>query len=491
MRNPKRDTPYFKAGLTLFLSLTAVILVYVLLTHLVGIGSYLKVLARSLRPVGYGLAIAYLLCFPMNFFERHLQKALHARPYDPLNLGDKQTQRKQKLCRTLAILITMLLLALIVWALVAMLLPRLAESVTVLISNLDDYYATVESWVLNLVDYHPELVEYTSTILVRFEGYLTDYLTNTIVPYLQALVASLTSSVIGMVVGALNVLVGLIIAIYVLYSKDNFLRQGKKILRSTVRDTWAYWILDVARHAHMYFGKFLTGKIIDSAVIGVLCFIGASILGLPYSLLISVFVGATNIIPIFGPFLGAIPSAFLILMVSPAKCLYFILFILALQQLDGHIIGPAILGDRVNVSAFWIVVSILFFGKLWGVAGMIVGVPCFAVINYIITTLVNRRLTRRGLSDRQVLEEDYPDMPEGYSKSTKNRVGEDPSPPEGAQTVQSDAEGSKVPEDAIPDPDGAEEPPQAEEDPEAPLASDPAVFQENASPDKEDEPGKA
>ena len=444
MRNSKRDTPYFKAGLTMFLSLTAVILVYVLLTHLSGLGTWLKALAKPLRPVVYGLVIAYLLCFPMNFFERRLRKAMHVPAYDPLNLGDRQTQRRQKLCRTLAIVITLALVCLIVWALIAMLLPRLGESVTTLINNMDDYYATVEGWVQDLMEYNPELVDYANSFLLRFEDYLTNYVSNTVVPYLQTLVATLTSSVISMVVGTVNVLVGLVIAIYVLYSKDNFLRQSKKILRAAVPDTWAYWMIDVARHAHMYFGKFLTGKIIDSAVIGVLCFIGASILRLPYSLLISVFVGATNIIPIFGPFLGAIPSAFLILMVSPIKCLYFILFILGLQQLDGHVIGPRILGDRINVSAFWIVVSILFFGKLWGLGGMIVGVPCFAVINYIITTLVNRRLTRRGLSDRQVLEEDYPNMPEDYNKATHNRVTDEPPPPE-AEAGEADPEEPQPP----------------------------------------------
>lgn len=414
MRESRRNNRYFRLGLTLFLSLSAVILVYVLLTRLSGLAAFLKALGKTLSPVVYGLAFAYLLCSPMNFFEGLFLRAFKLPAYDPLAVEEAPVVKRRRLCRTLAVLIVFLLVGLIIWAFFALMLPRLGESIGTLISNSDTYYSTVDAWVMKLLENNPTLVDGASGVLDKFEVYLTDFISNTVAPKVQTLIASVTSSVIGMVVGTVNVLIGFIIAVYVLFSKDAFLRQAKKLVRAVFSDKKAYWIMDITRHAHEYFGKFLVGKIIDSAFIGLLCFIGCTLLQIPYTLLISVIVGLTNIIPFFGPFIGGIPCAFLVLMAEPIRCVYFAIFILALQQLDGNVIGPKILGDRINVSAFWIVVSILLFGKLFGFVGMIIGVPCFAVINYIVTTLVDRRLAARGLSDRQVQREDFPDLPPDY-----------------------------------------------------------------------------
>ncbi len=425
MRKSRRNTPYFRWGLTLFLSLSAVILVYVLLTRIGSLTAALKSIGKTLSPVVYGLAFAYLLCFPMRFFEDLLLRAFHLQPYDPLRKEEPPVQKRRTACRTLAVTITFLLVGLLIWTFFALMLPRLTESVTMLINNLDTYYTTIESWVLHLLDNNPDMVNSASGLLGRFENFLSDYITGNIVPKVQSLVATVTNSVIGMVVSFFNIVIGFVIAIYVLFSKDNFLRQSKKIIRAGFRDTWAYWITDVIRHAHEYFGKFLVGKIIDSVIIGLLCSIGCTLLNMPYTILISVIVGVTNIIPFFGPFIGAVPSAFLVLMIDPMKCLYFVLFVFGLQQLDGNVIGPKILGDRINVSAFWIVVSILVFGKLFGFVGMVIGVPTFAVLNYIVTTLVNRHLAARHLTDRQVLRDEYPDIPEDY-RSAEQAVSADP-----------------------------------------------------------------
>ena len=149
------------------------------------------------------------------------------------------------------------------------------------------------------------------------------------------------------------------------------------------------------RKSNSIFGGFIIGKIIDSAIIGVLCFIGVSLLNMPYALLVSVFVGVTNVIPYFGPFIGAIPSAILIMIVDPMKGLYFIIFILLLQQLDGNIIGPTILGDSTGLSAFWVLFSILLFGGLFGVVGMIIGVPTFAVFYYVVKLFITQKLEEK------------------------------------------------------------------------------------------------
>ena len=187
------------------------------------------------------------------------------------------------------------------------------------------------------------------------------------------------------------------ISIYVLFSKETFAGQGKKITFALFNTKTANQIIKDTRFISDTFIGFISGKIIDSIIIGFICFAGTSILKMPYALLISVIVGVTNVIPFFGPYLGAIPSTILILMVNPVKCIYFILFILVLQQLDGNFIGPKILGQSTGLSGFWVIFSITIFGGIMGVPGMIIGVPFFAVLYAMIKRLTNRLLLKRGL----------------------------------------------------------------------------------------------
>jgi len=207
-----------------------------------------------------------------------------------------------------------------------------------------------------------------------------------------------------------NLLIGLIVACYLLASRKKFARQSVMIVRSVLKPKWAELFLNEVAFIDRMFGGFIDGKILDSAIIGVLCYIGCSIFNFPNALLISAFVGITNVIPYFGPFIGAIPSILLILIEDPVKAIWFAIFILALQQLDGNIIGPAILGDRTGLSSFWVLFSIILFGELWGIAGMIVCVPLFAVIYDIIKKLVRRGLYKKD--QIQIWEQykaDYPD----------------------------------------------------------------------------------
>ena len=207
-----------------------------------------------------------------------------------------------------------------------------------------------------------------------------------------------------------NLLIGLIVAVYLLSSRKKFARQGVLIIRSAFPSHWADMLLEEIQFVDRMFGGFIDGKILDCAIIGVLCYIGCLILKFPNALLISAIVGITNIIPFFGPFIGAIPSAFLILIESPIKAVWFALFILALQQLDGNVIGPKILGDRTGLSSFWVLFAIILCSGLWGVAGMVIAVPLFAVVYD-----TAKRLVRRGLVKKEQVEiweqykADYPD----------------------------------------------------------------------------------
>ena len=186
--------------------------------------------------------------------------------------------------------------------------------------------------------------------------------------------------------------------------KDTLSAQSKKIVYSLLKLKDANRLVSEVRFAHSVFGGFITGKLLDSLIIGIMCFFAMQFLKMPYVLLVSVIIGVTNVIPFFGPFIGAVPSAFLILLVSPMKCLYFLIFILVLQQFDGNILGPKILGDSTGLPSFWVLFSILLFGGLFGFVGMIIAVPLFAVIYRLTATYVSSALRKKDLSART---EDY------------------------------------------------------------------------------------
>ena len=201
-----------------------------------------------------------------------------------------------------------------------------------------------------------------------------------------------------------NTLIGIIVMLYLLNIKDTLTAQSKKIIYSLFPLPAANEIIEKWRYIHKVFGGFIIGKLVDSLIIGILTFVWLSIIKMPYTVLISVIVGVTNIIPFFGPFIGAIPSALLVLLVSPKKCLWFLLSILVIQQLDGNIIGPKILGNSTGISSFWVLFSILFFGGVLGPVGMIIGVPTFAVIYRLTAEWVNKRLKKKELS---TITDDY------------------------------------------------------------------------------------
>ena len=216
----------------------------------------------------------------------------------------------------------------------------------------------------------------------------TPWIKTTLLPSMQNILSGAALGVLNVVVVLKNLVIGIIVAVYMLASRKRFVQQGKMVLYSVVKPRWASLITEEVKYADRMFGGFINGKILDSAIIGLLCYIGCLIFKFPSALLVSVIIGVTNVIPFFGPFIGAIPATLLILIQNPIKALWFVLFVLVLQQLDGNIIGPKILGNTTGLSSFWVLFAILLFGGLWGFAGMIVGVPLFAVIYDVIKKLV-------------------------------------------------------------------------------------------------------
>lgn len=383
-----RENIYFRWGLTAVIVIVVCIIAAQFITKMPAFFGYVKAFLGTLSPVLYGLGIAYLL----HPIEDRIRKLLE--PQLKKVLPDKKATGMAK---ALGILASLVFAVLVIWALIAMVLPQLLESITTIIGNFPSYYNTLSKWVQEFIN-GSIAEDVTQEIMDQVYDYLTSFLTGTVLPKVQTILASLTTGVVNLAKSMLNLIIGVIISVYLLSGKDRFLAQSKKLCYAVLGQKKGGYVCNVCTFANRVFGGFIGGKIIDSLIIGVLCFIGLRILDMPYTMLISIIVGVTNIIPFFGPYLGAIPSALLLLVIDPMKCLYFVIFIIILQQLDGNVIGPQILGDATGLDSIWVVVSLLIFGNLFGVLGMVIAVPLFAVIYKIVTELVNFLLKKRELS---------------------------------------------------------------------------------------------
>lgn len=386
-------TKYFKWGLTAFLVLMFASLSVYFIFHFAdfkgGWSKFIKVFA----PIIDGLVIAYILNPIARFFEVKCLENNYLK--HGLTVGKKEKKR----FRIISVIITVIIVALLIYAFFGSVLPQLISSVETLINNFPTYYNNVINYVNSLPDKYPILND--EDVVAYFDEYSADlakYVTGSIFPNVKDIISSLSVSVISAVGAVLNLLLGLIIAIYLLSGKEKYIGMVKKILYSVMDREKANNLMTDLRFVDKTFGGFLIGKIVDSIIIGILCFIGLSILKVPFAVLLSVIVGVTNVIPFFGPYLGAVPGAFILLLIDPKQCLVFLIFILVLQQIDGNLIGPVILGSSIGVSSFWIIVSIIVFGGFFGVFGMLIGVPCFACAYAFIRRRVNNRLKRKGMS---------------------------------------------------------------------------------------------
>lgn len=309
-----------------------------------------------------------------------------------------RTKMSKKRCKGLAnglsILISLLFLLGIVVLIFALIISQLVPSITSLVNAIPGYASDIYHMVLPLVQ-GTEVEAWLNEL--NLVATLRNWATNTLLPNADSIISTITAQVSSVVGVVSNLVIGFIVSFYCLNYRAKFALQGKKTIFALFPFHWAEEILERLRFADKAFSGFISGKIIDSLIIGVICFFGCMLLSIPYYPLIAVIVGVTNIIPFFGPFIGAIPSAFLILMENPVKAIYFIIFIIILQQFDGNILSPHILSSSVGVSGFWVLFSILLFGGLFGVVGMLIGTPLFAVIYSIVRDWIDARLKRKSL----------------------------------------------------------------------------------------------
>ncbi len=389
----KFTNKYMKWGTTALVVLILAICFVCLIFKGEAIWSGLKMISGVAMPVIDGLIIAFIAAPVLNWMEEKIIFPLCRKFH-----VDMLKPKVKKRIRAGSVLLTFLLFGLIMYSFFAIVIPELALSIQSIITRFPTYINNLIELTEKLLADNPDVEAYIESLLSTYSKDLDGLLDNKVMPTINSFILSASMGVIGMLKSLYNLVIGMIISVYVLSGKEKFASQSKKICYAFFERPVANQIISACRFTNRTFIGFLGGKIVDSAIIGVLCFFGTSLLNIPYAVLISVIVGVTNIIPFFGPYIGAIPSALLVLMINPVKCIPFILFVLALQQLDGNVIGPKILGESTGLSGFWVIFSITFFGGLWGIAGMVVGVPLFAVLYAGISYMVNRFLEKKSLS---------------------------------------------------------------------------------------------
>ena len=373
-------------GLSLFMAMAGAILLVFLLFRFDSILDQILRVCNILMPIIMGIVIAYLLNPVVEFYERHLDRSLG-------KFIEKKTKKKVSM-RGLSIFISVIIVLAVIALLIMMVVPQIYTNISNLVYSLPEQ-------IQNLVGKLMELAKNNEKVRNAINGFydnFMNYITNWIKSDMLGQVSVVIDGIMGIFGTAVNCLVAFIVAIYVLLSKETFRRQIKKVINAFFNERQTNVIVSVVKESDKIFGGFISGKIIDSFIIGVICFVCCLILRMPYVALVSVIVGVTNLIPFFGPYIGAIPSAVLILLDSPSKGIVFIIFIAILQQVDGNLLGPAILGESTGLSAFWVLFSILLFGGMWGIIGMIIGVPLFAVIYRIIADFINWKLQKKELS---------------------------------------------------------------------------------------------
>ncbi|MDE7319828.1 MAG: AI-2E family transporter [Lachnospiraceae bacterium] len=392
---------YYHKGLAAFFTVAMCILFFFLIFRFDQIRIYAKMIMKILRPFAFGAVIAYLLSPLCNHFERYLARIakLEKRP-------EETAERLKKLFAAASIFASLFLFCFVIYVLVAMVVSQVFSSVRMLAESMPEYIQKATVWLEDLVKEDTFMINYVEQYSEEILTGMQDFARTQLLPNINDIISGGSISLLTFLMTAKDLVIGLIVAVYFMNSRRLFARQAKMLVhaffppRDYLKEDQmqpADWILKEADIINDYLGGFIKGKLLDSLIIGLICMVFTSFVNMPYAVLVSVVIGVTNIIPFFGPFIGAIPTAILILMVSPVKCIYFIIFILVLQQFDGNILGPKILGNSTHLSSFWVLFAILLFGGLFGIVGMVIGVPVFAFFYQLVQEWVRGRLKKQRL----------------------------------------------------------------------------------------------
>ncbi len=397
----EENKKYVKLGVTGVAVIVVSLICFFLLFRLPEIFGGFRAVLGILNPFMYGLIIAYILSPLCGKIEGLIRKVFRTKKGWPAGVS---------------ILLALVLAILVVAVLLLLVIPRVWDSIMGLASALYGEVYRVIQWVSTKLQDQPELQqqwnEYWNQVLARLQNLIPElqaWLQKDFIPTLQKVLGGLGSQVASILSVFKDFFLGILISIYLLGSRKKFAAQARLILYGMLPKKAAEHVEIEVRYADRMFNGFFMGKLLDSAIIGLICFVVTYLFGFKSAVLVSVIVGVTNIIPFFGPFIGAVPSALLLLLENPMHCLIFLVFIAILQQVDGNLIGPKILGNTTGLSSFWVLFSILLFGGLWGIVGMILGVPLFAVIYDIVRKVTRWGLSKHGRQDMvEKYERDYP-----------------------------------------------------------------------------------
>ncbi|MBO5378482.1 MAG: AI-2E family transporter [Ruminiclostridium sp.] len=390
---------YLGWGLTAFFVIAAAILLFVAITNAATIASGFQNIINAIMPIIYGFVFAYLFCPIVIFFETRVFSKIFPvkKKTQPENCSELDIFVKNKPARVMSIIVAVLIFIVILVGIISAIAPQLDTTIKTLIANIPSYVDTVTGWVNSIFDSYPEIGSEITALVNEAASGIRNFLSLDILPQVGDYLGFLTNGLMSLVGTIMNIVLGLVVSAYCLYSKELFAAQAKKVIYSLASVKHANGFIGAVRKVHYSFGNFITGTLIDSFIVGCITFVALTIFDIPFALLVSVIMGLTNIIPYFGPFIGAIPSAFLILMEDPLKSLIFIIIVLIIQNLNGNVISPKILGESMGLSSFWVIFAILAGQGILGFWGMIIGIPVFAVIYSAVKTFISSRLKKKQL----------------------------------------------------------------------------------------------
>ena len=393
----KPDRKQITWGITCFLTLVAcVIFIYLVYNGRNFLQAFNTIMA-SLAPILFGIMIAFILNPVMKFVEKKIMAPIY-RHYG-IDVWSKDQKKKKMEMRKISVAITILFFVAILAAMMAIVLPQLVRSIQTIFRNLTVYEKNMLAFFDQLSKTNPQIRDQINLVITEAENALESFYNNNIAANMEDIIQQVTSQVYSIGKGIFNFIIGIIVSLYLLYTKDTLCGQGKKVAYAMFNERWANEVVGICRYINHTFVGFITGKILDSFIIGVLCFIATQfMLHTPFPVLVSFIVGFTNIIPFFGPFIGAIPCLIILVVIDPWAALKFLIFIFALQQFDGNILGPKILGGSLGLPTLWIMFAIIVGGALFGVPGMVISVPIFSVLYILVRDWINAILKKKQIN---------------------------------------------------------------------------------------------
>lgn len=361
---------------------TYLVILYFILSNIKLVGSTLGSIFNIINPFIIAFSMAFVLNLPMKFFENKVFKFL----------DKEKSSFIRGLKRPLSILATFITVIGLIIALVLFVVPQLLASVSTLLETVPDYIKSFEVLINQYITSTEILQNIYNTLMSTWKEIL-QFSAN----FLTTSLSSILNTTMTITSGIFNFILSLVLTIYMLASKETLIHQLKKILYAFTKKEIADKTIEIGRITNNTFSKFITGQCVEACILGVLCFIGMNIFSMPYALLISVLIGVTALIPVFGAFIGTIPAVFLILIINPIQALWFIIFILCLQQFEGNIIYPRVVGNSVGLSAIWVMLAMIVGGSTLGLVGMLIGIPIFSVAYQLIKDYTNKRLSTKEI----------------------------------------------------------------------------------------------